>query len=145
MSLPLLPVSPAVANIDENLILTVNWNPPTVNGGYTMYAGWNIYLFIPPAAAIPLTYFTTGTESGGTPSSPNFQQTLGVGDYAINMEALSSDYTQYLNSLQWDSNHTFPPVITSSLVSYSSSTLLLGQTLTVTLSSLYDGSNASSW
>ncbi len=145
MSLPLLPVSPTVANIDESFNLAVNWTPHAIGGGYAMYSGWNVYLFSPPSAALPLTYFTTGIQYGGTPSSPSFQRTLEAGDYAINMGALSSDHTQYLDSPLWDSNHTFPHALTSSLVSFSNSNLLLGQTLTITLSSLYDGSTASSW
>ena len=145
MSLPLLPVSPTVANIDESFNLAVNWTPHAIGGGYAMYSGWNVYLFSPPSAALPLTYFTTGIQYGGTPSSPSFQRTLEAGDYALNMGALSSDHSQYLDSPLWDSNHTFPHALTSSLVSFSNANLLLGQTLTITLSSLYDGSTASSW
>jgi hypothetical protein len=144
MSLPLLPVSPTVANIDQNLLLTVNWTPPKVNGGYTLYSGWNIYLATPPNAS-PTSVFTTGLSFGGTVSSPSFEETLQVGDYAMSMVAVSSDLTQYQDSPFWDVYHTFPPALTSSLVAFDNSTLLLGQTLTITLSSLYDGSNSSSW
>ena len=64
MSLPFLPVSPTVANIDQDLLLVVNWTPPEVNGGYTLYSGWNIYLATPPNAP-PTSVFTTGLSFGG--------------------------------------------------------------------------------
>ena len=144
MSLPQLQPAPTVANIDENFNLTVNWTPFEVNGGYSIYEGWNISLANPPGNT-PVTVFTNGLGFGGTVSSPSFDETLGAGDYTINMVALSSDHTQYLDSNPWDSNRQFPPALNSTLISSSNPTLLLGQTLTITLSSNYNGTNVTGW
>ena len=148
MSLPFLPVSPTVANIDQDLLLMVNWTPPVAPSpeGYALLRLLRVeHLACYAAECTPTSVFTNGLSFGGTVSSPSFEETLLVGDYAMSMVAVSSDLSQYQNSPFWDVYHTFPPALTSSLVAFDNSTLLLGQTLTITLSSLYDGSHSSSW
>ena len=144
MSLTQLPLSPTVANIDQDLDLLVNWTPPQVNGGYSAYLGWNILLATPPTNT-PVTTFTTGLQFGGTISSPSFEETLSVGEYGLNMQAIAALLSPplYSNSNFWDSQHTFPPAVTSAFVTWDNPTLLLGQTLTITLGSAYPTTNVS--
>ena len=144
MSIPQLPTSPTIANIDNDFFLTMNWNPPEVDGGYTIYSGWDIYLATPPGNS-PATYFTNGLAFGGTVSSPSFELELSSGDYTINMQAISSNESLYVDGPNFDFVHEFPPELTSSLVSYDNQTLELGQPLTITLSSNYPGSGVSGW
>src|SRR5271157_159802 len=144
MSTPALQAAPTVANIDQNYLLTVNWTPFDVNGNYSIYSGWNLFVATPPGNT-PVTYFTTGTAFGGTVSSPSFDQQLTSEDYTLDMQGLSSDLGQFLNSPHFNNPHEFPHALTSTLVSFDNTTLSLGQTLTITLSGSYDGSIASGW
>jgi hypothetical protein len=147
MSLPVLPFSPTVANLDHDYLLTVNWVPvnEVLSGDlpYSAYEGWNILLANPPGNTA-VSYFTDGLSSGGTVSSRAFQQTLGVGDYSINMDAVSADLGQFQNCPEWASPLTFPSDL-SGMVTLSAPTLELGQALTITLSSLYGSTGISGW
>ena len=144
MSLPLLQPAPTVADIDQDYLLTVNWQPIAVAGGYTIYSGWNILLANPPGN-YPVTTFTDGLGFGGTVSSPSYEEVLHAGDYTIDMVAISSDHAQYLDSPNWNSPHQFPPALTSGLVTADNQTLQLGQTLTITLGNSYSGAGVSGW
>jgi hypothetical protein len=138
--------------------LTVNWVPTNVPSTsdptgilYLIYSGWNIFLNLGnPPGTYYATYFTNGLGAGGTLTSRAFQQAITSSNFSINMDAVSSDQTQYLNGPEWPAFLNFPPQITSSLVSWDNSTLELGQTLTITLSGNYpsanvDGSSVSGW
>lgn len=61
----LLVSAPTIATIDENNMLTVNWQPYQVNGTYSAYRGWNITLRTPPGFGTPVIIFNDGLESGG--------------------------------------------------------------------------------
>jgi hypothetical protein len=147
MSLPILPNSPTIANIDSNYNILVNWVPVNeVLAGstpYSAYAGWNILLANPPGNT-PVFYFMDGLGSGGTLSSRSFEQTLGVGDYTLNMDAVSANLTQFQNSPEWPASLQFPADLTG-MVTLSNTTLELGQGLTITLSNLYSGTGVSTW
>jgi hypothetical protein len=140
--------APTVGTIDENQNLTLNWNPPTVDGSYSVYKGWNIYLTQIPGGSPVLqtlpTGIPTGLEvSGSTLSSRIFQTVVKPGDYKVSMQALSANYTSALDALGWDFSHQFPTALTASSFTYDNSTLELGQTLNITLSADYVG--ATSW
>lgn len=134
----LLP-APTIATIDESYNLIANWQPAMVSGTYTAYKGWNITLITPPTTGTPVVVFTDGLENGGTNSARVFEEALSAGDYAMNMVALSSNFTVALDSNPWDSNHTFPTSLVSTNVTFDNTNLLLGQTLTITLNSNYAG------
>ena len=144
MSTPLLTPAPTVANIDQDYLLLVNWQPLSVAGGYTIYSGWNILVANPPGNT-PVTTFTDGLDSGGTLSSPSYEASLHAGDYTLDMVAISSDHGSYLDSPNWNAPHQFPPSLSGSMVSADNSTLLLGQTLTITLDNAYNGTGVSGW
>jgi len=137
----LLP-APTIATIDESYNLIANWQPAMVSGTYTAYKGWNITLITPPTTGTPVVVFTDGLENGGTNSARVFEEALSAGDYAMNMVALSSNFTVALDSNPWDSNHTFPTSLVSTNVTFDNTNLLLGQTLTITLNSNYAGADA---
>jgi hypothetical protein len=143
---PLRP-APAVGTIDSTNFLVLNWNPLSVNGGYGIYKDWNITLATPPTAT-PVIQLLNGSKptglefSGSSPDSRIFQEQLTTGDYGINMQAESSDLTIALNSPYWDNQHTFPSPLVAAQVSLDNATLLLGQTVTVTLLNTYPGTIA---
>jgi hypothetical protein len=137
----LLP-SPVIATIDDFNLLTINWQPFLVNGDYTVYRGWNLFITTPPGGSAQQV-FTTGLDFGGTASARSFQEQLTTGDYTLNMTALSNDFTKALNSNPWDATHQFPAAVVAASVSFDNTTLLLGQTLTITLSQSY--TNADVW
>jgi hypothetical protein len=136
----LLP-SPTIASIDASNVLNINWQPFLVNAGYTVYKGWNLFITTPPGGNAQQV-FTTGLDFGGTASARSYQQVLTSGDYTLNMTGLSNDFTQALNSNPWDVTHQFPAALTSSSVTFDNTTLLLGQTLTITLNPSYVAADA---
>jgi hypothetical protein len=137
-----LPPAPTTAVIDENYKLTANWQPYTVNGAYTAYLGWNVTLQTPPTTGSTVTTFTDGLENGGTASARVFVEQLSAGDYSMNMVALSANHSVALNSNPWDFSHNFPTTLQAANVTFDNTNLLLGQTLTITLNSNYDGAAA---
>lgn len=136
------------ATIDNNNVLTVNWLPPAG----PIYTGWEIILNGLPAASIPAPNPYTGT--------PRFYTTqLSTGSYRMDMQTnlagsppASFDWEVYNTPVPniWNnvssltpSGLAFPDAITSADVVFSSTTLQLGQPLTLQLAPAYV--NADQW
>lgn len=142
----LLP-SPTIGTIDENFNLTLNWQPFIVAGGFTIYKAWDIFLNQPPNTP-PLGLQTingalpTGLEfPGSTVSNRIFKTLLKAGDWTASMTALTSDPAIATNSNPWDNPKLFPTQLTPANIQLSSTTLQLGQTLTINLDPAYSGAN----
>ena len=135
--------APAIAEIDDSNLLTIIWNPPQVNNAYNLYLGWNIQLADNGAAPVQILNKSglppTGLEiSTATNDSRLFTYQLANNDsYTMNMTALSSNRGAILDSNPWSQFLAFPGPVNDSLVSLSSSTLSIGQSLTITLSQSY--------
>jgi hypothetical protein len=136
--------APAIGEINNAGLLTVVWNPPTINGGYGLYSGWNIE--ISDNGATPVQLFNaagnppTGLEiSTATNDSRIFSYQLNNNDnYTINMMALSSNRNAIADSSAWGSFLAFPEVYdVSSIVVLDKNTLSLGEALTISLSKAY--------
>lgn len=141
-----LPVSPAIATIDQNNFLVINWNPPVFVGGYALYKDWNIWLagnpFTPPGVLQLVNgHKPTGLEfAGSTPDSRIFQEQLISQDYGLNMQAEPTDIINYTDSATWNNSTTlllFPTRLLPTDVTLDNTTLELGQTVTVTLANTY--------
>jgi hypothetical protein len=162
MATPQLPVSPAIATIDQDFFLVVNWNPPAIPQGYNDYLNWNIWVegppFTPPGVLQLVNgHKPTGLEfPGSEPSARIYQTQLSAGDYGMNMQAenANSDYT---NSPLWNVSTLnpngspalllFPTSLQATDVTLNNTTLELGQTVTVTLGPDYPetGAGANFW
>jgi hypothetical protein len=143
----LLP-SPTIATIDSNNNLTINWQPFIVDGGYTIYKDWDIYLTSVPGGTPQLQLINgnlpTGLEfPGSSVSNRIYESVVAPGNYTLNMTALTSNPSIATNSPAWDSSHQFPPALTTSSIQLSAGTLQLGQPLTISLNPAYTG--ASVW
>lgn len=137
--------APTIGTIDENFLLTLNWQPFVVAGGYSVYAAWDIYMNQPPDTP-PLGLqlldgnLPTGLEfPGSTVSNRIFQTTLVAGDYTANMTALTSNPTIATNSNPWDANRLFPTALVTNSIILSAKTLQIGQSLTISLNPSYTG------
>src|SRR5271170_2406497 len=156
---PLHLTAPTVASIDQNGVLTLSFTPSAQYGGATGF---------PPADSTPPTYSdydhwqivttvnATPTTSifhapvGYTGGSLTFSETLTNGTITLNMAAFdsgSNNLTQFWTTSQTNllpgagTARTFPALLTSANVIFSSTSVLLGQTLTATLSSAYVGAD----
>ena len=132
--------------IEEDLTLTLNWNPAAVNGGYSVYNDWNIWLIAASNPTDPLLQsvegnLPTGLEFGGTLSSRSFQTTIALDGYSVKMQALSAD-PDYANASGWTSYLSFPSVFTDSSVVVDLTTAQINQPVLISLSA-YTG--ASQW
>jgi len=138
--------APTIGTIDENFALTLNWQPLPVNGSYTVYRGWNIWLSAPDATPVLQTVngnLPTGLEpTGATVSSRLFEEALTAGDWVVNMQALSSNLAIAQNATTWDNPHQFPTALTASSVTLSNKTVSIGQSVTFTLDPNYIGANS---
>jgi hypothetical protein len=139
--------SPTIGVIDEANGLTLNWQPPTVNGGYQAYKGFNIWLSAPNATPVAQSVagrIPTGLEpTGATTDSRLFVKTLDAGDWVVDMQALTSDTSVAQNATHWDQPHQFPTALASSQVTADNQAVSMGQSVTFTLDSAYSG--ADSW
>lgn len=138
--------APTVASIDENNQLVANWQPLVgPDGTFDQYSGWNISLQNPPSAPV-VTFKSATLNPGETESSRSFTTTLTSGTYLMNMQALSNDTTQALNSNLWEFNGTvsnlqFPDPIGPTQVTFDNTSLELGQTVNITLQASYTGAD----
>lgn len=137
--------APAVAIIDQNNVLTLSWTPvgDAITGSYSAYNHWDITTTVnagPPATSVflpPIGY------AGG---SLTFSEIVSSGIVTLTMQAFSSsdDTTPILPA--WETGgvampRTFPVALTLASTNFSSTSLLLGQTLTVTLVNSYTGAD----
>jgi hypothetical protein len=137
--------APAVGIIDSSNNLTLSWTPyPDGSGSFSQYAFWNIvdsttsttYKVLPVFLNAP-TNTLLGTQT--------FTQTLSSGAHSISMQAFSGASPLLAATLPWQTNNVntpraFPDPLASSSVALSLNSVLLGQTLTVTLT-LYAGAD----
>ena len=133
--------------IEEDLTLTLAWNPAAVNGGYSAYNDWNIWLISASNPTDPLLQsvggnLPTGLEFGGTLSSRSFRTTVSLDGYSVKMQALSAD-PDYTNASGWANYLSFPSVFTDSSVAVDLTTAQINQPVLISLSSIYTG--ASQW
>jgi Putative Ig domain len=134
-----LPGSPVVGLIDDNdKELTINWQPLSVDGGYGVYLGWNITL-ADLTTSSSSTVTVTGMETGGTIDAREWQTTVPLDDYTLNMRPLTSNSLAALDGAPWSSSLQFPSVFTSGSVQFSATTALLSQPITIALSPNYQG------
>lgn len=138
----LLTSAPAVGIIDSNNNLTLSWTPVgdplTPLTPYVRYDHWNI--------TVDATVFRSPTSGAATipPVTQTFIQTLSAGTHSLTMVA--SDSVPAALTLPWqtsgvNASRNFPAVLSPTAVTLSLSSVLLGQTLTVTLSALYTGAD----
>jgi len=141
-----LPSAPAVGLIDENFNFTLNFQPLVgPDGTYDQYKGWNITTINPPSAPV-ITFKPAALNAGETESSRVYNTILTSGTYQLNMQGLSNDTTQALNSNLWEFNGTvtnlqFPNAIGSTDVTFDNTTVELGQTVNITLQPTYTGAD----
>lgn len=139
--------APTIGSIDENFLLTLNWQPVEYNGDptYAIYKAWDIFLNLNntgPQLQSLSTGLPTGLEfPGSSLTNRIFQEQLVTGDYTVSMTALSNDQTIALNSDAWDAFHAFPAVLLSTQVTLDKQTALLGESVTITLDPLYTGAD----
>jgi hypothetical protein len=133
--------------IEEDLTLTLAWNPAAVNGGYSVYNDWNIWLIAASNPTDPLLQsvggnLPTGLEFGGTLSSRSFRTTVTLDGYSVKMQALSAD-PDYADAPGWTNYLSFPSVFTDSSVAVDLTTAQINQPVLISLSGTYTG--ASQW
>ena len=155
----LLPVSPTSGTIDENNNLTLKWplvaeplgagNPP-----FGDYLGWDIYLSqTNPNLGSP-SAFVNAPVTPSVGQTLTYTTTLGAGTWFVNMKALtngagaSNSNTWFFNGIALTPIHglQFPDPFTSVDVAFTvgglpSTTMELGQPLTVTLQNIYTGAD----
>jgi hypothetical protein len=130
--------APAVGILDSSNNLTFSWTPyPDGSGLFSQYDHWVITVDSTPYTVqrVPLT---------GNLSTQTFTQILNSGSHAITMQGFNSSSVAVTDP--WETNNvptarTFPAVFAPSSVALSLASVLLGQTLTLTLSSLYAGAD----
>jgi hypothetical protein len=138
--------APTVGSIDQNYNFTLNWTPYSVNGGYSVYKGWDIYLRSLPSGVNELQTvggsLPTGLEvPGATADSRVFVENIGAGDWAMTMQAITASTLVASNSAGWDTEHQFPAALNSSFVTSDNATISLGETLNISLAASYVGAD----
>src|SRR5271163_4110774 len=137
--------APAVAIIDQNNVLTLSFTPVAdpITGLYTNYNYWDIITTVnagPPATAV----FTAPTLPPYAGGSLTYTSILSPGIVTLTMQAF--DHTPAALTNLWQTSgvnapRTFPITVTPSAITLSATSLLLGQTLTVTSNNTYSGAD----
>ncbi len=160
-----LPVSPTVGLIDDSNVLTLSW--PLVQetvfttSPFESYAGWDIYTSQTDGPAAFLQTFSPVPASPSAGETLTYTTVLASGTWLLNVKAVSNGFAGVTDSDTWSFNGSlisplvpptaglgFPdPVLVSSVVftvgGIPSTSMLLGQPLTVSLQSSY--TNADQW
>ena len=147
--------APTVGLIDQNNVLTLSWQPPALGVDnltpvitpVDYYADWLITL----TSSGPTINVTVPPPVGfGVGSTVSYSQTLGTSatPYALSMQAQSNTPGTIGNSALWQTNginaaRAFPTALAAPDITFSATSLDLGQPLTVTLVPGYLG--ADSW
>lgn len=131
--------APAVGVIDDSNNLTLKWIPDG-SQGYTDYDHWNITV-----NATIYRFPSSGSVVDPT-TTQVFTQVLSGGSHSMTMQAFDSSNVAV--TLPWQTNganaqRNFPAVLSSSSVLLNKTSVLKGETLTVTLDSLY--TDADQW
>lgn len=141
--MPTFPSAPAVAIIDQNNVLTVSFNPVAdpITGLYTAYSFWEFYTTVNAGPTQTAQLLAPIAYAGG---SLTFSEILSAGIVTLSMRAFTSGPAPLTNKWQTsgiDAVRTFPVELTAASFNFSSTSLLLGQTLTVTLVNTYVGAD----
>jgi hypothetical protein len=145
--MPFTPLSytsaPAVAILDQNNNLTLSFTP-VINTltvppqSYADYSYWNIYTTINAGPTHTDQFNAPGGYAGG---SLTFSKILSAGIVTLSMAGFNStgpvQLTPFWETALVATPRTFPVALTTSSFTFSALSLLLGQTLTVTLASAY--------
>lgn len=141
--MPTYPSAPAVAVIDQNNVLTLSFTPVAdpITGLFTNYNYWNIVTTVNAGPTQTAQFLAPIGYTGG---SLTFSEILSAGIITLTMQAF--DHTPAALTNLWqtggvNTTRTFPTELTQSSFNFSSTSLLLGQTLTVTLNSAYTGAD----
>lgn len=157
-----LPVSPASGLIDDSNNLTLSWPlvaEPVSNAHepYGDYSGWTIYLSQTSPNASPQTAFVAVPASPSAGQTLSYSTVVSLGTWFVNMKAIAIAGS-VANSNTWTYNgipylvppnpvgFQFPDPLSATQVAFtvnaaSSTTMLLGEPLTVTLQPSYTGAD----
>ena len=145
--MPILNSAPCVGIIDDSNNLTLSWTPVAdLLGSYSDYAYWNITVIDSLSNSTTYRYPSSGVVTDPSVTQ-TFTQVLYADNYTATMEAYSAMAVPVTNP--WETGtppiptpRAFPDVLTTSMVAFSpTSSVLLGQTLTVALSASYTGAD----
>jgi hypothetical protein len=135
--------APAVGIIDSGNGLTFSWTPnPDGSGSFSQYGSWTVTVDATDFTVLPVWLDAPTNTLLGTQT---FTQTLSSGAHTITMEGFNTSPPTAVTSL-WLTNNApaaraFPDVLTGSSIILSLSSVLLGQTLTITLNNIYTGAD----
>jgi len=152
--------APAVAIIDQNYNMTLSFTPSAqyspnglapATGSVSSYSDYNNWLITTTVNAVPnpVTFNAPVDYVGG---SLTYTEILSAGTITLTMAAFDSPTQILANQITnfWNNGanipapgtpRAFPTLLTGTNVIFSSTSVLLGQTLTVTLSSAYTGAD----
>lgn len=157
---PLHLTAPAVAVIDQNFNMTLSFTPSSRYGGATglppadstapSFADYDHWIIRTTINAGPNHDVTFPAPVGYTGGSLTFQETLSAGTITLTMAAFdssSNNLTQFWTTSAANllpgagTPRTFPTLLVPANVIFSSTSVLLNQSLTVTLSNAYAGAD----
>jgi hypothetical protein len=131
------PATLTIGYINQSNELLLNWNPAQVDGSFSLYQGWDIQaklsgdlINITNPDGTPL----TGMEEGGIPTALNCSYSLPTASpVSLNMYPLSNNVSVVSDGAPWSSFLAFPPVLTTSSITLSTSSASMGQTVNVSV------------
>jgi hypothetical protein len=138
VSSQLPPASLTIGYILQDNTLNLNWNPPQVQGDYSLYQGWDIQVKLNNGTTQTLTnldgtYPTGLLAPGATPDSRIYNFLLqNPGSVALNMFPLSTNKITVADGSPWSSFLSFPDVLSESSLSISKTSAYIGEPITVT-------------
>jgi hypothetical protein len=141
--------APASAIIDQNNVMTLSFTPSvteipgtaTLTGQFSDYDHWVISTTINAISQPDSTFPAPIGYAGG---SLTFSKTLTAGTITLSMRAQNSSNVNITNPWQTSNvsvQRAFPALLVPANVIFSNTSVLLGQPLTVTLSSAYAGAD----
>jgi Putative Ig domain len=140
--------APATAILDQNYNLTLSWNPVATPLSvppypFSSYNHWDITTTVNAGPNQIARFSAPVGYAGGTLT---YTSILSAGVVTLTMQGFSSTDDSVPLTDKWDTSgintaRPFPTALVPASTVFSSTSLLLGQTLTVTLSSSYTGAN----
>src|SRR5271154_4936956 len=140
----LLTQAPATAIIDQNNVLTLSWNPiSTIATPFSDYSFWDIVYTVNAGTPQHVQFPAPVSYAGGTLT---YTQNLSPGIITLTMAGFEAGPTQLTDYWEpWSVSEyvgrTFPTALTTASYTFSATSLLLGQPLTVTLNNAYTGAD----